>query len=294
MTTDKSERPEKREREDRYAAPARADWSAPQGSGDQNRVLVALVAGLLLGAFLVYFMGRYRIIGEQEYALLVAKAAGVEAGAKTAAAAPPPATTPPPQQPQGQPGGDGQPPAGYNPTGELVGAQQQFDYTGSAVQGPGGAAVTVAVFSDFQCPACAQWAPAVKDVLTTHKDKVRLVFKHLPLPNHTSARPAAIAAEAAGKQGKFWEMHDLLFQNQGDLNRQGFVKMATQLGLDAARFEKDLDDPELAGRVTRDFREAERAQMPGTPTFYINGRRADVGNPSQLTVLLEKVVAGKS
>ena len=143
----------------------------------------------------------------------------------------------------------------------------------SPARGPASAAVTVVEFSDFQCPFCARALPVVQQVLDLYPEEVRIVFKHLPLPIHPRARDAALAAEAAREQGKFWEMHDLLFRNPASLEREALVGYAGQLGLDTARFEADMDSAGIAARVDRDIAEAARVDANGTPTFYVNGKR---------------------
>ncbi len=143
----------------------------------------------------------------------------------------------------------------------------------SPVRGSDAALVTVVEFSDFQCPFCGRAAPIVTKLLAEFEGQVRLIFKHLPLPFHSHARLAAAAAEAAREQGKFWEMHDLLFQNRDALERDDLRGYAQQLGLDAARFETALDSPETYARLERDLDQARRVGANGTPTFFVNGRR---------------------
>ena len=101
------------------------------------------------------------------------------------------------------------------------------------------------------------------------------MFKHLPLNFHNRARPAAIASMAAHKQGKFWEFHDLLFENQKNLGDEDFLFYAKKLGLDVAQFEKDLVDPAVAAQVDDDAKEAGRVGARGTPSLYLNGRKVN-------------------
>ncbi len=254
----------------------------------QSQVAMMLGAGALVG--MTYFMVNYRIVPNERYDDLIARAAGAPQATSPAndsapVAVPPPAAPPPPPPQGGPPPGQG----GY-PTGALVGSKHALDYTGSASKGPSSAPVTVAVFSDFQCPACSQWIQPIQSTMATYKDKIRFVFKHLPLPMHNNARNAALASEAASNQGKFWPMHDLLFQNQNALSRADLDRYAGQLGLDLGKFKKDFDDPETRKRVDRDFQEANRIGVPGTPTFFIDGMRADVAAPHQLDALIGKAV----
>ena len=114
--------------------------------------------------------------------------------------------------------------------------------------------MTMVVFSDFQCPYCARATPAVKEHRDAYPNDVRIVWKHLPLPFHPNAMPAALAAEAAREQGgapKFWAMHDKLFANQAALSEATYEQYARELGLDQARFKKDLADPAAPGAGPR-------------------------------------------
>ena len=110
-------------------------------------------------------------------------------------------------------------------------------------------------------------------MLEKYPGKVKLVFKNFPLRNHAQARPAAIAALAAGEQGKFWEYHDKIFENYKALNDDAFQKFARELGLDVKAFNVARKKPELAAVVNRDMQEGGRAGVRGTPTIFVNGRR---------------------
>jgi protein-disulfide isomerase len=148
---------------------------------------------------------------------------------------------------------------------------QDINVTGAPFKGPAEAPVTLALFTDFQCPYCARIVPLLNQVLEKNKDKVKLVFKNFPLNTHQFARKAAAAALAAGKQGKFWELHDRLFQNYNRLNDQVVQEQAQQLGLDMQRFQKDMNDPQIAQAINQDYQEGVRAGVRGTPTIYVNG-----------------------
>jgi protein-disulfide isomerase len=137
--------------------------------------------------------------------------------------------------------------------------------------GPAGAKVTVVEFSDFQCPFCSRAVPAVKELEQAFGKEVRVVWKHLPLGFHPNAMPAALAAEAAREQGKFWEMHDKLFANQQALSDATYEKYATELKLDLARFTAARLAPETRKRVEADLAAATAAGVTGTPTFVVNG-----------------------
>jgi len=109
--------------------------------------------------------------------------------------------------------------------------------------------------------------------LAKFQGQVKLVFKHYPLPGHPRALPAAKAAEAARRQGKFWEMHDLLFEHQHALEDSDLLAYAERIGLDMARFQADLGSAEVTARVEQDKAEGQAATVEGTPTLYINGHR---------------------
>jgi protein-disulfide isomerase len=138
--------------------------------------------------------------------------------------------------------------------------------------GPDTALVTIVTFSDFQCPFCSRVSPTIDTLRKEYGSDLRYAFKHNALPMHKQARPAAIAAEAAGEQGKFWEMHDKLFTNQRDLTEANFIAWARELKLDVKRFERDLASTTIADRVDAHQRQATALGARGTPAFFVNGR----------------------
>jgi protein-disulfide isomerase len=138
-------------------------------------------------------------------------------------------------------------------------------------KGSEGAPVTIVEFSDFQCPYCKQATPAVEQILKEYKSEVRIVFKHLPLPNHPLAFKAAEAAVCADEQGRFWPYHDRLFGST-DLSAEGLKKSAVELGLDAGRFNACLGSEAARAVVLSNLQEARRLGIQGTPTFIVNGR----------------------
>ena len=119
----------------------------------------------------------------------------------------------------------------------------------------------------------------MEEVLKEYPDKVKLVFKHLPLGFHKEAKPAAIAANAAGRQGKFWEMHDLLFEKQRELNSDLYPKLAKQLGLDMDKFNADMKDEAIAKQVDEDAKQANKLGVRGTPGFFVNGVQVKGARP---------------
>ena len=141
------------------------------------------------------------------------------------------------------------------------------------IRGPSEAPVTLVEYADFECPYCGQAEPIVRELLADFGD-IRYVWRHLPLRDvHPHAQIAAEAAEAAARQGAFWEMHDLLLDHQGALLTRDLVGYSEQLGLDAARFTNDLHHHTGAARVAQDVDSADLGGVSGTPTFFINGRR---------------------
>jgi Na+:H+ antiporter, NhaA family len=142
------------------------------------------------------------------------------------------------------------------------------------IRGPVDAPLELVEYGDFQCPFCGRATGTVEAVLRRFGDDLRYVFRHLPLADvHPQAELAAEAAEAAGAQGAFWEMHDRLFSNQDRLDPTDLFEHAAALGLDLERFARDLGSSEFAERVRADVVSAEASGAEGTPTFFVNGRR---------------------
>lgn len=147
-------------------------------------------------------------------------------------------------------------------------------------------------YSDFQCPACKYFYGMVKQLEEEKGDSVQVVYRHFPLQQHQHAKIAAIAAEAAGRQGRFWGMHDLLFEKQEEWEKseniqQAMVEYATLLKLDIARFMADMQAKELSGMVDRSIAEGVRQEIKGTPTFYLNGRLVQFRSYEELKQLVE-------
>ena len=156
---------------------------------------------------------------------------------------------------------------------ELTEPVRATDHT----QGPQHAAVTVVEYGDFECPNCKQAAPAVKLLLERFANRVRFVYRHFPLEEvHPHALAAAEAAECAGAQGKFWEMHELLFANQEHLKAKNLQAYAGQLGLDMALFTAEMDDHVYLQRVREHIDSGVKSGVRGTPGFFVNGRIHDV------------------
>jgi protein-disulfide isomerase len=161
------------------------------------------------------------------------------------------------------------------------------------VRGPRDAKVAIVEYGDFECPNCKQAAPAAALLLARFSDRVCLVWRHFPLEEvHPHALIAAEAAEAAGRQGRFWEMHDLLFEHQRDLTIPRLRELAQTLDLDAHRFSEDLRDHVYVHRVRSDEARGRALGVRSTPTFYVNGNICDVSFGVQaLERAVEKALA---
>ncbi|KKU58828.1 MAG: DsbA-like protein thioredoxin domain-containing protein [Candidatus Wolfebacteria bacterium GW2011_GWE2_47_12] len=159
-------------------------------------------------------------------------------------------------------------------------------------KGSESAKVTIVEYSDFQCPACQYYYNMTKQLERERGDQVQFIFRHFPLQSHQHARTAAIAAEAAGRQGRFWEMHDMLFERQeewskSDDARQFLTGYATLIGLDVGKFVGDAQLPELDERIDSDIAEGTKQQIQGTPTFYLNGRVVQFRSYEELQQLVD-------
>jgi protein-disulfide isomerase len=143
-------------------------------------------------------------------------------------------------------------------------------------QGPADAAVTLVEYGDYECPFCGAAYPIIKEVQARTGEVLRFVFRNFPITtSHPHAERAAEAAEAAAAQGRFWEMHDLLYENQKRLRDQDLRAYAERLGLDVEPFDRDLAEHVHVARIHEDFMSGVRSGVNGTPTFYVNGVRHD-------------------
>jgi protein-disulfide isomerase len=144
------------------------------------------------------------------------------------------------------------------------------------IQGPTEAAVTLVEYGDYECPYCGAAYPIVKEVQSRMGERLRFVFRNFPITtSHPHAEQAAESAEAAASQGRFWQMHDLLYENQRRLRVPDLRDYAERLALDVERFDRELTEHAHAARVREDFMSGVRSGVNGTPTFYINGARHD-------------------
>jgi len=156
-----------------------------------------------------------------------------------------------------------------------VGGIQMIDLSTAHREGPTDARVQIAVYSDFQCVFCRQLVPVLQQLRTAFPQEVAIVFRHFPLESHPRAFAAAVAAECASEQGAFWEYHDKLFLEGGDLNEATLVAVASSLGLDQQRFMMCLQSEEPRRVVEANLREAMQLGLPGAPAVFINGRRIE-------------------
>lgn len=156
--------------------------------------------------------------------------------------------------------------------------------TGSAeTSQPQNTEVVLVEFGDLQCPACKAYEPTLKQIRDEYASNLTFIYKHFPLPGHKNAFPAAVAAEAASRQGSFWEYHDILYEKQEEWAQlpnpeEKFVEYAKSLELDTEQFKKDLQDKKLSDIVNAQKDEGGKIGVNATPTFYVNGKYLEVNN----------------
>ncbi|MBI2617580.1 DsbA family protein [Candidatus Gottesmanbacteria bacterium] len=145
-------------------------------------------------------------------------------------------------------------------------------------------------FSDFQCPACRAFSPIVDRIVKTNQDKIYFVYRHFPLLQHPFGKKAAQAAIAASKQGKFWEMHDFLFDNQDGLSDDLLNDAIQILGLGKEQFTKDFESNETQELISQDMLDGGRFGVNATPTFFLNGKKLNLAGPEELKSLVENEI----
>lgn len=155
-------------------------------------------------------------------------------------------------------------------------------------------------YSDFQCPACGAYYPMLKELNKNFGDKIQFVYRQFPLPSHKNARPAAYTSETAGLQGKFWEMHDMIFENQKSWSEksgasENFLDYAKTIGLDIEKFQNDLNSITVKEKVENDYQSGIQSGVTYTPTFFLNGKK--IQNPQsydEFRNIIEKAVNSES
>jgi protein-disulfide isomerase len=164
-------------------------------------------------------------------------------------------------------------------------------------RGDASAAATLEEFGDFQCPPCGGFHPELKKIEADYGSRLRVVFRHLPLPQiHKNAIAAAQAAEAAGRQGRFWQMHDMLYENQSAWEKATdasamFTSYARSLGLDVQRFAGDLNSADVNNRIRADMMRADSLGVTGTPTLFLNGREVTLPSSNAIQYLRGQIDA---
>lgn len=164
----------------------------------------------------------------------------------------------------------------------------------SYVLGNPNAPITIVEFSDLQCPFCSRFHTPLMEAAKAYPNDVKVIFKNFPLPMHPNARPAAKAALAAGFQGKYYEMVDQLLQNQSALTEDKFKELAGKLGLNVEQFAKDLKDrdAELEAKVNADMELGTKSNVPGTPTYFLNGKKSNARSPEAWKAAIEEALKG--
>jgi protein-disulfide isomerase len=180
------------------------------------------------------------------------------------------------------------------PSGPDPGTAYELPVGNSPVKGPENAPVTVTEFADYQDPYCARNEPIIADFMKAYPGKVRVVFKHFPLVSiHQYAMPAAKAAVAAQKQGKFWEMQEKLFANQDTLGEQQITQCAQEIGLDMAKFEADMKSPEVQKQVQDDIDLANKVAISSVPTVFVNGKALADRSVNSFRLMVDPILKEK-
>ncbi|MBU2538370.1 MAG: DsbA family protein [Proteobacteria bacterium] len=165
---------------------------------------------------------------------------------------------------------------------------------GDPFLGPENAPVVVVAFSDFECPYCGTVGTLFEEVLAKYPKDVKVIFKQFPLTMHKQAQGAALASLAAHRQGKFWQYHDLLFENQKTLSEAKYIELAKKLGLDLEKFNRDSKSPATLQDLERDMANAQQAGVRGTPTIFVNGRRLKERNIRDLQQMITQELSKRS
>lgn len=168
--------------------------------------------------------------------------------------------------------------------------REQLITSEAQLKGNASASAYLVEFSDFQCPSCKAAHPFVNEAMNKYKDNLLFAYRHFPLTQHPFAEKAAIAAEAAGRQGKFWEAHDYLFTNQDKFSDEFLLSLGKALTLDETKFTADFSDIALKNKVQQDLEAALALGVNSTPTFYLNGQKLNVNSYADLDVIIGSVL----
>lgn len=192
----------------------------------------------------------------------------------------------------GSKNGSGSSAGGVNADAAILAVRANDHSRGSA-----SAKATLIEYGDFQCPACGQYEPMLEQLVAEHGAEVNFIFRNFPLPQHNNAELMARAAEAADKQGKYWQLHDRIYKEQASWENSTKAKelvegYAKDAGLDVGKFDTDLFDQSVTDRITNDKKDASTLNLPGTPSFFLNGKV--LTNPKSYDALVKAVQdAGK-
>jgi protein-disulfide isomerase len=163
-----------------------------------------------------------------------------------------------------------------------------IDISERPVKGPANAKVTIVVFDDYQCPYCARLEQFTQQLLERNPEQVKYIIKQYPIPGHSFAFKASMAALAAAEQGKFWEFHKKLFENYNALNDEKIQSIAKDLSLDMTKFNNDLNSKANRKLILNDIEEGKKIGVSGTPSLFLNGKKVDNRNLSKLPQLIQK------
>lgn len=173
--------------------------------------------------------------------------------------------------------------------------QYDIDYSTGEKSGSDSAKVKLVEFSDFQCPACKAFDPAIKQILAENKDNIQFIYKYFPLPMHLNAKPSANFAIYAATEGKFWEIHDKLFETQDEWAnlpdpKNYFLQMGKEAGLDETKIKEALDNNTYYDVMNKTFEEGQRLAVNSTPTLFINGKKANFQTFEELRQMIQQAL----
>jgi protein-disulfide isomerase len=169
-------------------------------------------------------------------------------------------------------------------------SREEMISSSTYTEGTPSAKLFLVEFSDYECPACKAFQPAVSAIVKKYKDKLVFGYRHFPLDQHPWAEKSALVAEAAGVQGKFWEMHDLLFENQEKMSDSLFPELEKQLKLDDVKFQQSLADQKLKDKIAADKAFGIKVGIDATPTFFLQGKKLTLSSPADLTTEVDAAV----